>query len=70
MSYENRALAAYYTAAAKQIGQAMQPGSVEIETHDGFDYVVLRNVNGVLAVYRITTQAQLKAMKRWPKTIS
>jgi hypothetical protein len=70
MSYEKRALAAYYTAAAKQIGQPIQPGSAEIEKHGDFEYVVLRNVTGVLAVYRITTQATLKAMKRWPKTIS
>jgi hypothetical protein len=73
-SFEARALAAYYSAAAKQIeahgGSVNQPGSTEIEEHDGMRYVVLRNVNGVLAVYRITTQATLKAMKRWPKTIS
>lgn len=75
MSYEARALAAYYRSAAREAnahgsGQVMQPGSVEIEKHGEHQYVVLRNVNGVLAVYRITTQDTLKALKRWPKEIN
>ncbi len=68
--YCNRAMAAYFRSASKEIGSAMQPNQPEVEKHGDFEYVVLRNNNGVLAVYRITTQATLKAMKRWPKTIS
>jgi hypothetical protein len=73
-SFEARAMAAYFASAAKQIetygGSVIQPGSAEIEDHDGMRYVVLRNIGGVLAVYRITTQDTLKAMKRWPKTLA
>lgn len=69
MSYEARALAAYFRAASKLVGQVQQPGEVRIEKHGGHEYVVLRNTNGVLAVYRITTQDTLKSLKRWPKEI-
>jgi|SRR5271165_2195267 len=36
---------------------------------EGKHYVTLRNVNGVLACYRITNQDQLKRLKRLPKEI-
>jgi hypothetical protein len=29
-------------------------------------YVVLRNVNGILAVYRVRTDGVLKKLVRWP----
>jgi hypothetical protein len=38
--------------------------------HDGKQYVVLHNVNGVLAVYRILTSGALKRLKRWPTEIA
>ncbi len=66
--YVNRAMAAYFRG-AKLDSMPLQPNSGIscIEVHDGKNYVVLRNINGVLAVYRITTSGQLKRLKRWPK---
>jgi hypothetical protein len=37
--------------------------------HQGKKYAVLRNVNGVLAVYRVRTSGALKRLQRWPKEI-
>jgi hypothetical protein len=38
-------------------------------THQGKTYVVLENVNGILAVYRVRTSGQLKRLKRWPAAL-
>ena len=38
----------------------------EIEKVGGKAYVVLRNINGVLAVYRIRNDGMLKGLRRWP----
>lgn len=39
-------------------------------THGGLDYIVLRNVGGVLAVYRVLPLSKtLKRLKRWPKEL-
>jgi len=39
-------------------------------TAGGLDYIVLRNVNGVLAVYRVLPiSCTLKRLKRWPKGV-
>jgi hypothetical protein len=35
----------------------------------GKTYVVLFNINGVLAVYRVRTSGALKRLVRWPKGI-
>ncbi|WP_311221368.1 MULTISPECIES: hypothetical protein [unclassified Acidovorax] len=36
----------------------------------GHDYVVLRNIGGVLAVYRVLPISRaLKRLKRWPKAV-
>jgi len=66
ISYFNRALAAYF-----RYGGTEQPnhGHSGEQEHNGKRYVVLRNVNGILAVYRITTDGQLKRLKRWPKEL-
>lgn len=40
-----------------------------VETVGGRDYVVLRNVDATLAVYRVKTDGRLKRMKRWPEQI-
>ena len=37
----------------------------EIEAVGGKAYVVLRNINGVLAVYRIRNDGMLKGLRRW-----
>lgn len=40
-------------------------------TAGGHDYVVLRNVSGVLAVFRVLlTSRTLKRLKRWPATLN
>jgi len=69
----NRAMAAYFRAAAKQDGVPIQPSPAEHVKHDGLDYIVLRNVNGILAVYRVrivNSEPVLKGLKRWPKELS
>lgn len=39
-------------------------------THGGLDYIVLRNLGGVLAVYRVLPLSKtLKRLKRWPKEL-
>jgi hypothetical protein len=67
-----RATRAYFVAARKHGGAVNQPGShdstVETDSREKA-YVVLRNVNGVLAVYRIRNDGVLKGLKRWPKEI-
>jgi hypothetical protein len=35
----------------------------------GKRYVVLENVNGVLAVYRVRNDGVLKGLKRWPREL-
>jgi hypothetical protein len=42
-------------------------GVVEL---NGKHYVVLLNVNGVLAVYRVRPQGILKRLKRWPAELA
>lgn len=68
----NRAIAAYYRRATKngEIPQQPSSSSSGVTENNGKDYVVLRNVNGILAVYRVTNTGQLKHLKRWPKDIS
>ena len=65
MDYLSRAYAAYFR--TEGTARTAQPSSnSDICEHDGKEYVVLRNINGVLAVYRITNSGQLKRLKRWP----
>jgi len=60
-----RAFAAWF-----RTGGTDQPdghsGCVE---RDGKHYVVLFNVNGILAVYRIRNDGNLKRLRRWPSGI-
>ena len=65
-----RAMAAYFRSAGEG---ALQPTAPEIREHEGLKYVVLENVNGILAVYRIRTvngAPVLKGLKRWPKEVA
>jgi hypothetical protein len=38
-----------------------------VESYDGKYYVVLRNFNGVLKVYRVLNKGALKGLRRHPK---
>ena len=64
-----RAFVAYF-----RTGGTDQPSSASGEVeHDGLRYVVLHNVNGVLAVYRVFDKAgvaTLRKMHRWPAALS
>lgn len=60
-----RAFAAYFRA-----GGTDQPANESaVVERDGKRYVVLRNVRGTLAVYRVRTSGALKALRRWPGEI-
>lgn len=60
-----RAMAAYFRS-----GGVEQPGSKSgITDIEGRTYVVLRGPEGVLAVYRLTSQDKLRVLRRWPKEI-
>jgi len=57
-----RAFAAYFRA-----GGTDQPSdSSGVVEHDGLTYIVLYNVSGTLAVYRIRPTGALKRLRRWP----
>jgi len=69
-NFEARAIAAYYRSAKGGDYQAVEhPDAPQKKEHDGKQYIVLTRVNEILAVYRITTQETLKALRRWPKEI-
>jgi hypothetical protein len=36
----------------------------------GKNYVVLRNVRGIMAVYRVRNDGALKRLKRWPEGLN
>jgi hypothetical protein len=58
-----RALAAWFRSGAMD-----QPSNLSrCEWLDGRGYVVLRNVRGILAVYRVRADGMLRRLKRWPK---
>jgi hypothetical protein len=61
-----RAMAGYFRA-----GNNAQPASATsgVETVDGRTYVVLRNVSGILAVYRFRGTGLLRKLKRWPSEL-
>ncbi len=60
-----RAMAAYFRS-----GWIDQPANTSsVRTHNKKEYVVLENVRGVLAVYRIKNDGFLKRLKRWPAEI-
>ena len=63
----NRAFAAYFREAAREGYAPDQPASTShLCELDGKQYVVLHNVKGVLAVYRVRNDGVLKGLRRWP----
>jgi hypothetical protein len=66
MGLRERACRAY-----RKAGGTDEPSNVSgIEEDKGRNYLVLRNCNGILAVFRITTKGALHRLKRWPKALS
>ena len=62
----HRAFKAYF-----KTGATEQPSVASGEQQvDGLTYVVLRNVNGPLAVYRVRRDGALKRLKRWPAALN
>lgn len=49
-----------------------QPSSTDsgVEQADGRKYVVLRNGNGVLAVYRVRRDGALRRLRRYPSALN
>lgn len=64
---ENRALIAYMRKTAKLGGSIIQPSRPQVTTIGDKKYVLLTNVNGILAVYRVRQDGKLKGLVRWPK---
>ena len=64
-----RAFAAYFR--YPQAGAILdQPDSASGQVEwQGKKYVVLFNIRGTLAVYRVRTSGALKRLARWPKEI-
>jgi hypothetical protein len=67
-------MAAYYSSRNPRFdswGSLDQPclQSSGVEELDGKTYVVLRNVNGVLALYRVRPQGPLRRLVRWPRAV-
>jgi hypothetical protein len=63
--YLQRAYAAWYRSG----GRDVPANDSSVLTHEGKDYVVLKNANGVLAVYRIKKDGLLRRLRRWPEEI-
>lgn len=61
-----RAISAYYRfgRGSPPPGEGSGPRSVK-----GKRYIVLRNAQGLLAVYRVRNDGMLKRLKRWPESI-
>jgi hypothetical protein len=69
-AYIRRAVAAYLRSGHNgELPPQPSWDSSTVEEHQGSFYVVLRNVNGVLAVYRLRRQGILKRLKRWPQEL-
>jgi len=65
-----RAIAAWYRAPGSHShGTVLPSNSSYLCEIDGKQYVVLNNVNGVLAVYRVRNNGFLKGLRRWPAEI-
>jgi len=63
--YVRRAFAAWF-----RTGGMDQPGNNSaVKEYNGKDYVMLKNVNGIMAVYRIRNDGILRRLKRWPQAL-
>jgi hypothetical protein len=67
---ERRALAAYFRSGSPGAILDQPAGGGDVVEHDGRLYVVLSNVRGTLAVYRVRGSGALRRMKRWPREVA
>lgn len=67
----SRAFTAYFRKSVRDNLVAMQPSNgSSVESIGNRSYVVLRNINGILAVYRVrSSDGILKGLNRWPKQL-
>jgi hypothetical protein len=68
-----RAIRAYWIAEKKRLPEYAinQPSSASgTVEHEKKTYVVLRNVNGIMAVYRVRNDGMLKRLRRWPAAVT
>jgi hypothetical protein len=66
-----RAVAAYHRTASPIQAVTDQPaGGGDVVEHQDKTYVVLSNVRGTLAVYRVRADGILKRLKRWPAVVA
>ena len=68
----SRAISAYYRSRTRSGATVIdQPnnGSGVVE-HDGLTYVVLQNIHGTLAVYRVRNSGLLRELRRWPAVVA
>jgi hypothetical protein len=63
-----RAFGAWFRAAG-EFGDIPSGSDSQVEWHNGKQYVVLRNVRGVLKVYRVRLDGMLKGLHRYPPAI-
>jgi len=62
----SRALAAWFRS-----GAIDQPANTSCVTHhEGRWYVVLQNVRGTMAVYRLKNDGVLRQLRRWPVEVA
>ena len=61
-----RALAAYFRSG----GTAQPMGGGDVTEYDGKLYVLLTNVRGTLAVYRVRNDGMLKRLRRPPRNLA
>jgi hypothetical protein len=66
-----RAMRAYFIASKKEGGEspAQPSNSSAVTEFEGKRYVVLNNVNGILAVYGLKNDGVLKRLGRWPESL-
>jgi hypothetical protein len=66
-----RAFAAYFRAATASGEIMQQPANTSgYLEHNGKGYVVLENVRGTLAVYRVRNDGMLKRLRRPPRDLA
>jgi hypothetical protein len=67
-----RAYRAYFATVKREgLPSPDQPevSSSGLQIEGGRQYVVLRNINRILAVYRVRRDGMLKRLRRWPKAL-